>query len=61
MKDSSGKDDINYQFYTLSFNVLFCRSAWARLPLVIHVVYGSRNPFLLSVTHLRSSAGEEGS
>ena len=46
MKDYSEKDDINYQFYTLSFNVLFYRSVLAHsLPFKL-VVYASRNPSL---------------
>jgi hypothetical protein len=56
MKGYSGKDDINYQFYTLSFNALFYRSALAHLPLFTHAVYASRNPSLLWVDLPRSSA-----
>lgn len=56
MKDYSGKDDINYQFYTLSFNVLFYKFALARLPLATRVVYASKNLSLPWVGHLHSSA-----
>ncbi len=44
IKDYSGKDDINYQFYTRSFNVLFYRSALAHLPLATPSKHALRNP-----------------